>query len=423
MRTTCAALAVIGVLLLGVVSAGAFDLTLEDSPDVPPYFVAVSKDTQTFLAFGHHSPLTLLTKLTCTTGQEMGDKVKEGDLKTPEGVYFIEHKLAKGLDYDVYGGLAFTLDYPNPIDRLKGKTGRGIWVHGRGHPINPRETQGCVALNIGDLHRLEASLEPGTPVVIATDVRVSDTPGEFSREAKELVDRVHKWAEAWSNRDDAFFSFYDQKDYTEPGAPTFKAFRDNKERIFAAKPWIDVACFDLHALRGPDYWVTWFGQYYRTDSTTFQGEKRLYWQKDSKGRWVIVGVEYAPAAKDYEALYLQQSTRDVGKMLDAWRRSWEHADLKSYARWYVPSAVQDGRQGLLAIMDQKKELWEKNAPKKVAISGVKVSLDRGGLKVVFRQDYQSASGYSDSGYKTLVVQPSAIGWRIVSETWSAKEPS
>ena len=40
----------------------------------------------------------------------------------------MERKLSKGLNYKLYGDLAFTLNYPNPIDRLKGKTGRGIWI-------------------------------------------------------------------------------------------------------------------------------------------------------------------------------------------------------------------------------------------------------------------------------------------------------
>lgn len=418
MRSICSALALAVLVLLAADAAQAFRLTVEDHPQVPPYFLAVSKETQTFFAIGRRSPLTVLSKLACSTGQEDGDKRKEGDLKTPEGVYFVERKLTKGLNYKLYGDIAFTLNYPNPIDRLKGKTGRGIWIHGRGYPIVPRETQGCVALNTPDLHKLEASLESGTPLVIASDVHVADKSGDTSRLAKDLAERVNKWADAWAGRSQEFFAFYDQKVFSEPGAASFKAFRDNKERIFASKPWIEVACFDVRALPGPDYWVTWFGQYYRTQGLTSQGVKRLYWQKDAAGKWVIVGAEYVEPDQDYEQLYVERSTKQIQKMVEAWRKSWEKADLDSYARWYVPSALQDGRSGLLAIMDHKKAVWGKNAPRKVGLSDIKVSLNERGFKVTFKQDYQSASGYADSGFKTMILEPSPIGWRIVSELWS-----
>lgn len=418
MRSICSALALAVVVLFAADAARAFNVTIEDHPQIPQYFLAVAKDTQTFFALGRRSPLTVLSKLACSTGQESGDKRKEGDLKTPEGVYFVERKLSKGLDFKLYGDLAFTLNYPNPIDKLKGKTGRGIWIHGRGYPITPRETQGCVALNTPDLRRLEATLESGTPVVIASDVRVADKAGEVSRTAKELADRVQAWATSWERRSDDFFDFYDQKVFTEADAPSFKAFRDNKERIFASKPWIEVACFDVRALPGPDYWVTWFGQYYRTDSHASQGVKRLYWQKDAKGKWVIVGAEYVQADRDYERLYVERADKQIQKMVESWRKSWEKADYDAYARWYVPAAVQDGRQGLLAIMDHKKSVWQKNAPRRVALSGVKVAKHEKGFKVTFKQDYQSASGYADSGYKTLILEPSPIGWRIISELWS-----
>ena len=89
MRSICSALALAVCMLLAADAAQAFRLTVEDHPQVPPYFLAVAKDSQTFFAFGRRSPLAVLNKLSCSTGQESGDKRKEGDLKTPEGVYFV----------------------------------------------------------------------------------------------------------------------------------------------------------------------------------------------------------------------------------------------------------------------------------------------------------------------------------------------
>ena len=51
-------------------------------------------------------------------GRKQGDKMREGDLRTPEGIYFIqEHLHGPGLNFEEYGNRAFPLDYPNFFDR------------------------------------------------------------------------------------------------------------------------------------------------------------------------------------------------------------------------------------------------------------------------------------------------------------------
>lgn len=406
------------VVWLCTSTAHAFSLSIEDYPDAPPFFLAVAKDSEVFYAFGRRSPLTAIHTLPCTTGQGAGDKYREGDLKTPEGVYFIQRTLTRGLDWTLYGDLAFTLNYPNPVDRLKGKTGSGIWIHGRGQTIVPRDTQGCVALNNPDLHSIKASLTRGTPVVIARDIVVNDAPGDTSKTASEIVGLLEQWRQSWRARSNEYFGFYDQKRYVEPGAPTFRAFRENKERIFASKPWIEVATYDVQILPGTDYWVTWFDQYYRTDTFVSQVHKRLYWQRDKEGNWIIVGAEYDRPERDLEQLYLSEARDRVSGLVENWRQAWETGDIVAYSRHYAPSAVQDSRQGIEAIVVQKTTLWENNPPRRVELSGLSVDLHPAGLRVTFVQDYESASGFADRGVKTLLLEPTAAGWRIVSETWT-----
>ena len=62
------------------------------------------------------------------TGKIGGDKLKEGDLKTPIGIYDLTKKISK-LD-SFYGPLAFVTSYPNAYDKYRGKNGSGIWIHG-----------------------------------------------------------------------------------------------------------------------------------------------------------------------------------------------------------------------------------------------------------------------------------------------------
>ncbi|CAK7002218.1 MAG: hypothetical protein DELT_00076 [Desulfovibrio sp.] len=125
-------------------SPGAWHATIAGSDASPACLIAVDKKQQTLHLFERHSPLRLVNTFACTTGQNVGDKLVEGDLKTPEGIYFIGNKLTNGLNYEKYGYEAYTLNYPNPVDKLRRKTGYGIWIHGRGVPITPNLTEGCV---------------------------------------------------------------------------------------------------------------------------------------------------------------------------------------------------------------------------------------------------------------------------------------
>lgn len=103
------------------------------------------------------------------------DKEVEGDQRTPLGVYFVTSRLdAKSLD-KFYGAGALPLNYPNPLDVLRGKTGHGIWLHGT--PPDqfsraPQATDGCVALANPDLERLLRTVQPRlTPVIIAAQLQ------------------------------------------------------------------------------------------------------------------------------------------------------------------------------------------------------------------------------------------------------------
>ena len=80
----------------------------------------------------------LKQSFSCTTGKKTGDKLREGDLKTPNGVYWL-FKSWSGLELaeyfgkaaNVYGVGSFELTYPNYLDLvLYGKNGDGIWIHG-----------------------------------------------------------------------------------------------------------------------------------------------------------------------------------------------------------------------------------------------------------------------------------------------------
>ena len=65
-----------------------------------------------------------------TIGREGMGKLEEGDLRTPEGIYYVTSYLpGDGLPAR-YGPGAFPINYPNEYDRQQDRTGYGIWIHG-----------------------------------------------------------------------------------------------------------------------------------------------------------------------------------------------------------------------------------------------------------------------------------------------------
>ena len=270
---------------------------------LPRHLVAVDKQRQSFLFFEHKSPLKLKYTFPCTTGQVPGDKQVINDLRTPEGVYFVEYKIAGGLDFKEYGGIAYTLNYPNPVDKLRGKTGYGIWIHSKGYGIYPRDTKGCVAIGLKDIDTVGPSLRPGTAVVLAEHVDETTVPRPDDGTARRLRLLMQEWSRAWAARSSKMFEFYNPEAYTKAMPESFAAFRQNKERLFKILKFIKIFNKEIHVLQGPGYWVTWSEQLYTASNLSTEGVRRLYWQPDEQGHFRIVGMEWTPRELGMEAAF------------------------------------------------------------------------------------------------------------------------
>lgn len=106
-----------------------------------------------------------------TLGQAGVGKQREGDKKTPIGIYHINGWIDGKTLPDLYGTGALTLNYPNAWDKSLGRTGSGIWLHGT--PRNtltrgPLSSRGCVVLTNSSVKRLRDAYDLGeqTPVMI-----------------------------------------------------------------------------------------------------------------------------------------------------------------------------------------------------------------------------------------------------------------
>ncbi|MDR2051665.1 MAG: L,D-transpeptidase family protein [Deltaproteobacteria bacterium] len=424
-------------------SSGGWQAVISDYAQAPPFMLAVDKKEQLVSLFERRSPLAKIAEYPCTTGQNQGDKLEEGDMRTPEGVYFVAAHISSGLNYALYGNEAYPLNYPNPVDRLRRKTGYGIWLHGRGGPLLPFDSNGCVALNNNDLDSFKARLFIGQPIALASNVftpgLTPEKSGERASTAALLASRVEDWARAWSGRSNALFDFYDPEAYALAQGQKFSLFREQKESLFRRLPWIRTSVSDIQVLEGPGYWVTWFNQDYAAPNLRTSGTRRLYWQADSSGEMRIVGMEwiqnlkspvlYADAGSEIPSLgpalalpaksaSPSGDSEEALQFINAWSQAWKRRDLPAYAACYAENAVQGKRRGREDIAAHKEKLWSGIKIAALELHDIRLEKTPAGFKALLRQEYRDSEGYADEGGKTLYLEASGGVWRIAREDWA-----
>ena len=116
--------------------------------------------------------LVRLSDYYITIGRAGFGKEREGDLKTPVGVYHVDGYIPGTQLHARYGAGALTTDYPNTLDRFLNRTGYGIWLHGT-EPgwINrgPRASEGCITLSNPDFEELVTQLGSHRDILILID--------------------------------------------------------------------------------------------------------------------------------------------------------------------------------------------------------------------------------------------------------------
>ncbi len=227
-----------------------------------------------------------------TLGRNGVAKQVEGDQKTPLGVYFVTSSIPGQKLPDLYGWGAFPINYPNAWDRMMGRTGFGIWLHGV--PADtfaraPQASDGCIALSNPDLERLGTSIQVGiTPVVVSDEVRWVDLRELETRRAA-FRQTLETWRADWESLDtERYLAHYSDRFRSE--AMNRHAWGEHKRRVNSSKLWIKVGIGDPSIFLGPgipEVMVVTFDQDYRSSNLTQRSRKRQYWVRE-KGAWKIV---------------------------------------------------------------------------------------------------------------------------------------
>ncbi len=209
------------------------------------------------------------------TGKIDGDKQKEGDNKTPIGIYKITKKLDK-LD-SFYGPLAFVTSYPNLYDKIRGKNGSGIWIHGvPSDKKRESSTKGCIAINNNDILCLEDSLDFKNTWLIINDKQNN----KVSKENLSLIlSQIYSWRYAWlNNQIKDYLSYYDH-DFIRFDGMKYAQFVQYKKRIFNKNEKKEIFFTNVNVIPYPgkedNIFLVTFHEKYHTFSYNFNGDKTL----------------------------------------------------------------------------------------------------------------------------------------------------
>jgi murein L,D-transpeptidase YafK len=227
-----------------------------------------------------------------TLGKNGIDKAREGDQKTPLGVYHVTANLPRKKLTDFYGSGAFPINYPNEWDRRMGRNGHGIWLHGVPSDVYsrpPRASDGCIVLANADLDSVARFVQVGlTPVIIADEIEWADARA-VEAERSSLAAALEQWRADWQSRDtEKYLSHYSPR--FSSGTQDLAAWSAHKQKVNAGRKWIKVGVSRVSMFRYPrerDFVVVAFEQDYRSDGLSNLMRKRQYWVKEG-ARWKIL---------------------------------------------------------------------------------------------------------------------------------------
>ncbi|HZW13069.1 MAG TPA: L,D-transpeptidase family protein [Noviherbaspirillum sp.] len=252
-----------------------------------------AKRSRLFVYANEGGQLKFLTDFYVSQGKLGVDKFKEGDQKTPLGVYYITSHLPGERLPDFYGSGALPINYPNEWDKINGRGGSGIWLHGTpsdSFSRPPLSSDGCVVLTNPDLHKLASSVEIGkTPVVISEKIDfISKSRWDSERGlAMRLVDNWRRDVESLSPQ--RLMENYSKKFRSDRGEDLRTWFSKHQQSLRGVKN-LSIALREATHFFYPgreDMIVSTFTQESSIGKSKTSIRKRQYWAREG-GQWKIV---------------------------------------------------------------------------------------------------------------------------------------
>lgn len=361
--------------------------------------------------------MEVLEEFPILTGRVDGNKIKRGDEKTPEGVYYVlsyssgDELVKRYGDYAlIYGAGSFPLNYPNMVDRIEKKTGGGIWLHGVKPDLDKTYTQGCVAMNNTHFNTLFKNIKVTTPTIIAEKLMYTD---EYNYEStKSKVEKAfNDFMTAWEKNNKQAFRDAVHTNFKTFGGTTKKAYIATKTNLMDIYPQKDIRNMNTkYFIKDEKYAVVDTEQFYCAPNlTTFTNKKYYFIDENGTLKLISEEVRSKPITS---ALFLDN---EIKAFVNNWASSWKSQDIDKYMENY-DLTFKSGRENYLKWKEKKSAIFAQNIPITLNISNIKWYYSKGVYTVEFMQEYSSGS-VKDKGIKTLKLSGCPAFFKIKSETW------
>jgi murein L,D-transpeptidase YafK len=265
---------------------------LQMQPDQQHAIVVDTQRSRLYLYRNDNGRPRFVADYYVTQGKLGADKTREGDKKTPIGVYHVTSSLPAQKLGDLYGNGAYPINYPNEWDKRQGRKGHGIWLHGTPsdtYSRPPKASDGCVVLSNVDLDAVAKNLQIGlTPVIISNSIEWLSLD-DWQKERATLNKKIDEWRSDWESRDiNRYLRHYSSKFKTND--QTLEQYAQQKRQVNAGKEWIKVKLSNVSMFRDPgaeDMVLVTFEQDYQSNNLKNQMKKRQYWVNED-GSWKII---------------------------------------------------------------------------------------------------------------------------------------
>jgi len=396
------------------------------------YAIVVEKDTQCVFLYKYDGKMYKeINRFKCSTGEASGAKSASGDKKTPEGVYFFTKAHKKRDLSPTYGTRAFPTDYPNILDRIAGRDGHSIWMHGTNKPLKDRDSNGCVALNNSDIEKLSKYITLNRTPMIIVD-KISYVTGDSDKKIAESISKfLLNWNKSLQNGTyHEYLNFYDHAYLPDISWwPEWNKLRKkNQPSNMAFSIEIKKPVVSMHK----GIYVVLIDQIVRTAESDLPLGTKKFFIIERGNQLRIVGEEYLTISNiqmsankkqgkiliaEFRKLknkYKYDDKRNIKDLINTWVTAWSAKDIKQYGNCYAKNFISQGGATLQNWLKYKKRLNKKYDLIQVSIDNLVIKKDRNKSKVSFIQTYVS-SGYRSVSLKRLELLRERGLWKIYRE--------
>lgn len=399
--------------------------------DAANHVVIVEKQRQLLFLYSlYKGRLTEVFRTSCSTGEAEGPKTRSGDKKTPEGVYFFTKEHPDRDLAPIYGSRAFPIDYPNLMDRLAGRSGNAIWLHGTNKALKPRDSNGCIVLENRDIDRLASYITLHRTPIIIVETLHKTTPAEAGRARQGIEGVLSRWTDALTGG-----TYHDYLDAYDPKyLPELSWWQEwdrLRSRLAGEETPISVVIENTAIYRHGDLYTILFDQAVRTSFEQVPvGTRKLFMAEGPSG-WRIVGDEdqllKAPLSSLKQGHALVAASRtlkkpsvktEIAAVVDKWLAAWSSKDIDRYASFYARDFRSQGGADRDAWIDYKDRLNRKYRFIRVTRND-KLTIEPGKRQstVSFVQTYAS-NAFKTTGVKKLILKREGNQWKIYREIFS-----